>query len=473
MKDNFVADRYYLYGNRSLHQGKYDTQNQDNDDDENDLMHDRPVSLPVCSSTLACFTVSLQTTVCFGVIAGLFAAFLHWLELNVSTYCLVPWIDIPEGIKRTRLIVDIIEGMVTMFWTFSCIAPVCGWSTTRDLNILHWCTIAAFMDAISRFVLFTFQQYGRKIESYCGYVVFLCNMFFIYHRYLKHRLGQPYYRNNTVLLTLKLSLQFSVGFILSIPFNYIFLEIYNKSAGMEKTILTCGLIIVFAIPKFLLSHIITNIKGVYSSGEGINFAVALLTATTLVSRLVQARSENLVYFMIISFVHGIFNVIDKLSLPLRRKLVRFVCKCKNNGENTHVDTSLFLANQSLISIITETTSVIFSSAAAYILLYYYKREESTGQRYNGFDLFKEMATRSSIAVAIELIFNVFALKIHAYLYSIPVINVWKSKWKFIVSTHFLQIFFIVIFYSRYIDNVLLRDYLQTANSTCIGFFQRI
>ena len=424
------------------------------------------------SSLWTCSKVSLET-VLSGVLVGLFATLLWWIELNVRPYCLGDWSKIPSKMHRTGLIVDIVEGMTVMFWSLCCIAFLCHWTIVKELNLLYICTFGAFMDVINRLILFIFVHYGRRWKSYIGNIIFLVTTFIIYFRFAKYRRDQAGSNYCVIMLTLKLSLQFTVGLLITTFLNYIFLEVYYKSTSLEQTILACVLVIIFFIPKFLINNVITGLNGICKPGEEIAFAVTYITAVTMISRLLQAKIETLSYYIIISIIHGIFNVIDKLSLPLRRKLVRFVCKCKNNGENTHVDTSLFLANQSLISIITETTSVIFSSAAAYILLYYYKREESTGQRYNGFVLFKEMAKRSSIAVAIELIFNVFALKIHAYLYSIPVINVWKSKWKSIIIVHVVQIFFIVIMFSEYIDNVLLRDYYIKANITCFGFFKRV
>ena len=57
--------------------------------------------------------------------------------------------------------------------------------------------------------------------------------------------------------------------------------------------------------------------------------------------------------------------------------------------------------------------------------------QASDRRYNWYFFLKEMVVRYSFAIGIELLFNVIAVKIEMYLYRIPVIGVWKKKWKLI------------------------------------------
>ena len=427
-------------------------------------------------STWACMKVSLESTVCCGVFGGIFGALVWWLELNLRTYCSTKWEKVPESIQRRRLLVDIFIVTVVQFWVLSCIAPMCGWSVIKKLSLVYICTLGALLDVTNHLAVYIFVNYNKYWKDCIGSSIFFATSFTVCYRFAQHCKTTRNTHNNAFLFTLKLNLQFLVGVLVSIPFNLVFLDFYSSSNAYEKAILACLLIIVFAIPRFIINHVVVNLHETCTPGNEIMLAVVYLTATTIVARLMQAKTEDFRYFIIISIVHGILNVVDKLSLPLKRRIFSFVCcDCKRGGNHQLKATncSLFLANQTLISIITETTSVIFSSAVAYLIMYYYIREEGTNERYNGYSLARNMVKRCSIAVIIELIFNVIAVKIHTHLYKIPVIDVWKKKWKSIIIIHMIQVFFTVLYYSQYINKILLNRHYRKGNITCLGLFKRV
>lgn len=415
----------------------------------------------------------LEANVFLGVLTGLFATSFWWFELNIRTYCLGDWNAIPRSVHHRRLVVDIFEVILAAFWGFSCLAPICGWRTTMKLSLVYFCIAGALFDSLDRLLLYIFECYANNWKSYIGNAIFLVTTISVYYKFARHCKNTNGLQDHVGILTVKLSLQFTFGLVWALIFNHVILQIYYSANTTEQTILACVLVLLVGIPKVMLGKIIADVTGVYKPGDGITFVLAYITTTTLVTRLAQARIESFNYFIIISFVHGFLNVIEKLSLPLKEKLFRRICKRGDNAEARTLNSTLFLANQTLISVITETTSVIFSSAAAYVLLYYYKTDESTGLRYDGYILFREMATRTGIAVSIEYVFNVIAVGIHSFLYGVPITEMWRSKWKFIAVLHVIQIVFIIIAFSRYVDDILLRDYYSKANSTCFGFFRRI
>ena len=420
--------------------------------------------------------VSVMSAIFCGIFVGLFATFLWWFELNVGMYCFAHWDMIPGRIHRTQLFVSMIKAIVLMFWTFSCIAPLCGWSASKELNLVYYCIIGGLLDAIDRLIMYIYKHYSNVWKSYVGNLIFLMTSLTICYRFARHCKTALNVNYNVIVLTLKLNLQFILGLLLSIPFNLWFLHLYDISSSIDRTILACVLIIVFAIPKFFLNHIVTNINGICTPGDQIMLAIAYFTGSIVICRLMQAKIDDLNHFIVISLVHGFLNVADKLSLPLRRRVLSVICSnCREdrNGQNPSVSASLFLANQTHISIITETTCVVFTCAAAYLLRYYYEREESTGERYNGFMLFQEMALKCSIGVGIEFVCNVGALEILAYLYKVPIFSVWRKNWKPIIIVHIIQVVFVILYYSEYLNNVIVRDYYIRANSTCFGFFKRV
>ena len=81
--------------------------------------------------------------------------------------------------------------------------------------------------------------------------------------------------------------------------------------------------------------------------------------------------------------------------------------------------------------------------------------------------------RCSLTIAIELVFNAITVKMQTYLYNTPVISVWKRNWKSIIIVHMIQIFLISLYFSKFIDNVILEEHYIVANVTCFGLFKRI
>ena len=417
---------------------------------------------------------SFKLSVICGSLFGLFATLLWWIELNSKPRCFGEWNGIPMHIWRLTMMADAVKVPILMLSSLLTIAPICSWSMITKSNILFWYTIAGLVDIIDRCFLLIFNHYGQRWKSYVGNFTFSLITFIVFYKFAKHRQKQSYNNTNTILIALKLGIHVIVGLVIFLPYNYQFLTFYQESSQLVRTMMSCSLIALVYIPKLIISSVITNLHGIYKPDEGIVFAVAFLVNSTMLTRLTQARIESLAYFIIISFVHGICNIIDKIALPLREKLSNLCCRRRNGLIDEAASSSeKYIAHQSLVNMITETSSVIMSNAVAYLLVYYYKKEESTGKREEGSVLFRKIVIRSSIAVCIDWFFNIIALKIQNDCYKIPVVRMWKRQWKFIMIIHLIQITYNIIYFASYINFVLLDDVILNSTHRCIGFFRRI
>ena len=427
-------------------------------------------------SLMAYLKMSLESTVCCGMLAGLFGTLLWWLELNLGTYCPTKWENVPQSIHHRRLLVDVFIIGIVQFWVFTCIAPLCRWPTIKKLSMIYICTIGALLNIVNHLIFYVLINYSKKWKECIGSLILLVTSFTVCYRFAQHRKETENAHYNAFVLALKVSLQFTIGILVSVSFNLAFLDFYYNSSPFKRTMLACGLTIACSIPKFFINLVIIRQHRICRPGDEIMFVIAYMTATTVCTRLMQAKIEKLSYFVIISVLHGLLIVFDKLALLLKRKLLSLMC-CKCKRKDSHQfrseNISSFLANQTLISTINETTSVIFSSSVAYLVKYYYAREEGTNKRYNGYLLLKEMVIRCSLAIAIELVFNAITVKMQTCLYNLPIISVWKRNWKSIIIVHMIQMFLISLYFSKFIDNVILEEHYIVANVTCFGFFKRV
>ena len=425
-------------------------------------------------SVLEFVKTSLELSLICGVLFGVFATLLWWIELNVKPHCVGKFDDIPIQMQRFQMIADAVKVLIIMFWPLLTIAPICSCPMIKKSNLLFWCTIAGLVDVIDRCFLLIFEHYGQRWKSYVGNFIFAFISFLVFYKFVKYRQQHSTNNGSTILIAFKLGVQIVASFVIFLPYNYNFLTFYHDSSPLVRTILSCSLIALFYIPKLIISNVLTNISGIYKPDESIVFAVGFLVNSTMVARLTQAKIESLRYFIIISLVHGICNVIDKLALPLRERLGNLCWKRRNGPTDEAVSLNQqYIAHQSLVNMITETTSVIMSNSAAYLLIYYYQKKDSTGKRQEGSILVREMAIRSSIAVCIDWFFNVIALKIQNDLYKIPVLLTWKRLWKFIMITHLIQIIYVVVYFANYVNFVLLDDLIRNSTEHCVGLFKRL
>ena len=426
-------------------------------------------------SMIKFITRSFELSVICGILFGLFATFLWWIELNSEPYCFGKWDDIPIHMRRLGMITTAVKAIITMFWPLLTIAPICSWSMIKESNLIFLCIIAGFLDITDRCYLFTFEDYEQLWKSIVGNIVFSFISYTVFYKFAKYRQKESNNKANTIKITFKLGMQLLCGLFIFLPYNYLFLNLYPDLSLMVRTILSCSLIALFYVPKLIIRNLMTNMQGICKPDESIIFGAGFLIISNMVLRLTQAKIESLTYFTIISLVHGICNVIDKITLPLKERICQSVCRRKNDLiDQTLSLTQNYTAHQSLVNMITETSSVIMSNAAAYILVYYYKKGESTGKREEGSILFREMVIRSSIAVCIDWFFNIIALKIQNDCYKIPVVRIWKGQWKFIMIIHLIQITYVIVYFARYV-NVMLLDDMIIPNSSynCIGLFRRI
>ena len=425
-----------------------------------------------CCSLVRLAKIGFKLTVICGVMFGLFATLLWWIELNVEVYCFRTWNNIPDRIHRFRLLSDSVQDIIILFWPLLTIAPICSWPMIKESNVLFYCAIAGLLNVVDRFFLFIFHHYLPLWKSYVGNVIFAVTAFVVLYKFARYRQQQIGNGENTTVVTLKLGVQLIVGTAIALPYNYVFLTFYRHFSPLARTLASCSIIVLLYIPKIIIANVINGLRGICKPNEGITFTAAFLVISTIVPRLTQAGIESLAYFTLISLFHGVVNVLDKLTLPSRRKFFNFICR-KNSDVITEswIYAQQYIAHQTLIGIITETSSLVLSNAAAYLMVYYYRTEKGTGNSVDGWSLITDLIVKLVIAVCIDWIFNVLVLKVQNDCHKFPLLRMWQREWKFIMVIHLIQIIFVAIYFSFFIDSMLLEDVLRNSTTNCIGFFK--
>lgn len=425
-------------------------------------------------SLARCTWVSFEVTMLVGIICGIITTTVWVLDLNLNNCCYSlqdNWSDIPIKYQRIQLISDVVKGILLQLWSLACVFSVFDWALLTKLNLVIWNILASYTDAIFRLLLYVFGIYGYKWKSY------VLNVLFISITFLNHIRIARYYRNqhelncNAYILAAKLGIQFILGWLVWLPFNYWFTSAFATASTVEKTIMSMSLPILCGVPKMITSYLISRVDKIFSPGRAIIFTIVGQVSYTFASKLIQANNERFWQFVAISLVHSIISILDNLALPLKAKILRCISSEMSTKRPPRV--SRLLADETIIKMMTNCTCVVLSCAAVNIISYYYLHKDVTGERYNAHELLIDFIKRAGTAVIIELISNVISLKILSYAYNIPVLRVWQRRKYWILAMHIIQMPFAII-YGAYIDNALMTVQLKARNQTvpCLGPFER-
>ena len=457
-----IHEEYHLIPNQELH-------SIDNTGSQLPL---RPTFI---KSLARCIWVSVVLTLLVGIVLGITATTIWWLDLNLVHSCFgfrAGWSKMPIKYQRIQLISEVVEGMLLQLWSFTCVVPAFGWTIIKQLNLPIWNVLASCADAIFRLLLFAFGIYSYQWKSYVLNILFLFITFLNFTRIARYCHDQLHLDRNVYFLSLKLAVQFLLGLLCVLPFNYLFVPTFTTATTLERTIMSMCLPILFGIPKVVTSYVIGRVDRIFSPGKAMIFTLPIHTTTTLSSRLIQANNEGFLQFVAISIVHGVISVLDNCALPLKTKILRFVFRNKCVKRSPRV--SRLLADETILSMLINSACIILGCASVNILSYYYLRKAVTGERYNGHELMLNFIERVGTALIIEFFCNVISLKMLSYAYNIPLLRVWWRRKYWIIAMLLFHTIFAVIFTPKYIDDALLAFELKTRNQSvsCLGPFER-
>ena len=114
-------------------------------------------TISFCKSMICSFF----TTILSGVLVGIDATVVMWLDINLVDLCSDNNSTqqlILVYILRIRLTVQIFEGLFVQSWSFLVFLAVFGWPLMKELNLQNWNMLASFMDAIYRLFLHVFSK---------------------------------------------------------------------------------------------------------------------------------------------------------------------------------------------------------------------------------------------------------------------------------------------------------------------------
>ncbi|XP_065056303.1 uncharacterized protein LOC135684598 [Rhopilema esculentum] len=452
----------------------------------------------IAKSLRKCAILNLQISTC-GFVFGLMAIGIWWIDLHINTCCYSKstdsWNLLQLKFKRLCVMSMSFKEVVVQLWPLACIIPVLGWRISIRQNIFVWNLLRAFFMVSVLQSSYIYDVFQYRLRSYLGNVFFVVGIGFCHWKLATYYLGNHQSFWKKAKLAAKASMQLSVGIAWWIFVAYFILPSFERSSSLVKAVLSTTIPIASALPKLLTGFVIGRLEGAYSPGEAVNFIMALQVCTTLAARLFQADSSSFVVFLAISSAHAFLGITDKLLLPVRDKISRMIAKqesmqvvdssttMQHCGSVTSQPYELrldehtvregqkldrpprvtrLIADQSLVSMMTETSAIIVSCAVVPVIKDLY----STKDRNHDGVLFLELFKRVGAAIMIEYIANIFAIHIQTYMHNIPVIKVWRFRWRWILLLHLIQVIYSMVYFPVHINAILLEANAAYKNNSC-------
>ena len=376
-----------------------------------------------------------------GIVLGLFAVAWFYVDINTANYC--HWIkheNLPWNMLSLRVSAEVLESFMTQYWPFLILWFVFGWPLMKELNLPIVAILMAFLDVSYELLLHVFHSYKWPFVPYPVNVLFVFTT--LYCSYAIARRKFPESRLNAIKLSAKLSVQFLFGIPISWLFNYVIFKWFARtSPGLQQMAITAIAPMLLLPAKLVTRQCAINLPDdVCHPGNTHAIISVIYGGSTIVFRTFQAGIESFPLFVGLSVGSGIVYIVERLSVPLRDRLLaklgRSCCRCVGRSSGGHppgpeVQSSLnnrryrrLTADMTIQGILFESVAIVFSTSVLHMYAMVYNISAKDWGRFG-----VEVARKVLVALLVETFFNSIAVLLQVRYFNVPIVKVWRRKWK--------------------------------------------
>lgn len=394
--------------------------------------------------------------------------FIHALTADVCIN--TAWKDIPESVQRFRVVVHSIDGFGTQFIQVLILVFAFGWKLIHQLNLLPLNLIAAFLDCIYRLVLQLYDSYNVPWRSYPMNFLFFTTMVRNVHTVSCHFCR---FQKQKLILAFQLGSQIIFGSITVLITIYVVIPwfVTLDPNSISQTIIAALVPIIGTVGKTLTRISVQNMQPIVHPGSSHLFVGVLYGTCALLYRTLQAKIQNLKYFTLLCIVHGFISLLERISVVLRdlfytwsyKRILKTEQRFKSftayiKGSRTPRSQRL-AADLVICSIVYEVVAVLYTNAMVQL---YTVQLHGMG---NMSVILKEFISRTLIALLSEYVFAVFGVFIITWYLNLPLIRVWKKKWRSFLFTNVVMCVILVLYLTDYLIGVVSAKYLNPYEHT--------
>ena len=261
-----------------------------------------------------------------GLAVGSLAIAIIVLDLNSSDLCYDSqsqnWTSLPGKIQAIIVTGETVESYVVQLWAFFLIIAMFGWPLVKKLNLLAVNLLGAFFDSCYRLYL---QIYGIYEKSWMPFplhalflIMVLMNSILVGREIANNSVETE--RNTKLLKTIKASAMLAAHLVFGIPIAYTLvyclIPLYSRQNEIHRVAIATAFPLVTVIPKIIVRLAAQRIDFLHP-GESHMLTSALYSTFRIVFRGMQAELASLKLFILLSFVHGSVDLLERLTIVVR------------------------------------------------------------------------------------------------------------------------------------------------------------
>ena len=422
----------------------------------NDNDHDRlawRLSRPSAYSWFwECIKATFYITVLSGFFIGGATVLLMFIDINTAVACsTVNWNDIPIALQRLVVVAESCTGWIIQLFHIFTMYCVFGWSLIKDLNLMSLNLIAAYADSIYRLSFHVFDCYGLKWKDNVLYILFILMVFINSYSIAKHFCKR---KSRIAILTIQLGSQFSLGTITVYIIIYVLIPWFVHLSLLHQAITAAATPVIFVIPKVASRLAAQYMSGICHPGTSYVLVLAIYTESAILCRILQADIESFKIFVLLSFVHGGVGLLERISVVARDHFYIWFYKkiLKRENIETYIGSFRTPRTQRLVADITVCTMIIEVMALvlsnAFVQLYALQFKFRV--KISGMELLYKFFIRTMLSISIEFVFSVFGVYLATWYQNIPLVRVWKKKYKPLFLINFFMCGMVTLYCTHYV-----------------------
>ena len=363
------------------------------------------------------------------VVIGILSILVYYISFQTQLACLVhPEESIPNELRWVGAISEAIFLYFLYCWLFLNILFYFRPFQISGLKLKMFLTVFIFymLDVFYRIAIQAFGFSHFKLTRLqvlpANFLFFICLCIEI-GIITRHFCVGPGKRQFSLFLSV--IAPFGLTFVTSILLGYFVYPAYNRQNETGKTLIAIFTPLIIVVLKGVARFCVQRLWRISHPGSSFVLLVPLYCGSAVMLRLLQVDLEKLEAVAVVGVIHGIAEVIERSTMVLidhiyQQAWERRMIPC---GDFRTPRRERLTADIAIMSILFEASAIISVSGFLHLYRYFY-----VGNNF-ALQLFQSFAITTSVPLAIEWFFTSISLAIETRYQNMPVMAVWRRRWK--------------------------------------------
>ncbi|KAJ7392836.1 hypothetical protein OS493_010496 [Desmophyllum pertusum] len=395
------------------------------------------------------------------------------------------WTSLPGKIQAIIVTGESVQAFVVQMWSFLFIVAMFGWPLVKKLNLMSLNLLGAL---IGTCYLLYLQVYGIYEKSWMPFpenalflIIVLMNSILVGREIAKNSETDKK-RKKTIKVSAILAAQFVLGIPITWGLVYGLIPLYSRQNETYRALIATTFPLIIVIPKIIV-RLVGQRNDFLHPGESYVLTSSLYSEYMVVFRVMQADLTSLNLFILLSFMHGSVDLLERLTIVMRDYLWYFIYK-KLKQDAAEAEEMLsadkfrtprsmrFIADMSIQMILGESTALIAAVGFRQMYIFMYSNNSSS---FADIHLLADFFIRVTIGLSIDLMFNSFSFWMQMSYLNVAVVRVWKKKWHKHVVVGFILTTLTMCYFTTYLFAIVEDKYSSGGTErhfNCTGPFSR-